>query len=127
MTSQSSTSSLAKHRQSWLDLVSQASPSVGETVAVVCSAQVHSRQPPEEEPDEVDVAQVLESTSQQDSPEVDSGEESPVAEEDEAHTAVPDAQEEEGDNVFYFFNQVCFSTSCTERIDLHFQVTCLQL
>ncbi|XP_060939317.1 interactor protein for cytohesin exchange factors 1 isoform X2 [Limanda limanda] len=43
MTSQSSASSLAKHRQSWLDLVSQASPPAGEA-AVVCSAQVHSQQ-----------------------------------------------------------------------------------
>lgn len=51
MTSQSSASSLAKHRQSWLDLVSQA----GET-AVVCSAQVHLQQqrPPREEAEEVD-------------------------------------------------------------------------
>ncbi|KAJ7988975.1 hypothetical protein DPEC_G00314760 [Dallia pectoralis] len=40
MTSQSSVSSLAKHRQSWLDLVSQASPVAGETV--VCSVQVHT-------------------------------------------------------------------------------------
>jgi len=48
MTSQSSASSLAKQRQSWLDLVSQASPPAGET-AVVCSVQVHSHQPPPEE------------------------------------------------------------------------------
>lgn len=40
MTSQSSASSLTKQRQSWLDLVSHASPAAGET-AVVCSAQVH--------------------------------------------------------------------------------------
>ncbi|CAB1335053.1 unnamed protein product [Coregonus sp. 'balchen'] len=45
MTSQSSVSSLAKHRQSWLDLVSQASPVVGETV--VCSVQVHTHRPPQ--------------------------------------------------------------------------------
>ena len=52
MTSQSSASSLAKHRQSWLDLVSQASPPAGET-AVVCSAQVHSQQQlPREEAEE---------------------------------------------------------------------------
>ncbi|XP_041828308.1 interactor protein for cytohesin exchange factors 1 isoform X2 [Melanotaenia boesemani] len=49
MTSQSSASSLlAKQRQSWLDLVSQASPPAGET-AVVCSVQVHSHQAPQEE------------------------------------------------------------------------------
>ncbi|XP_078145523.1 interactor protein for cytohesin exchange factors 1-like isoform X4 [Centroberyx gerrardi] len=48
MTSQSSASSLAKHRQSWLDLVSQASPLAGEST-VVCSAQVHSRRTPQEE------------------------------------------------------------------------------
>ncbi|XP_034050684.1 interactor protein for cytohesin exchange factors 1 [Thalassophryne amazonica] len=48
MTSQSSASSLAKQRQSWLDLVSQASPAAVET-AVVCSVQVHSHQLPHEE------------------------------------------------------------------------------
>uniref|UniRef100_A0A671KM22 Uncharacterized protein n=1 Tax=Sinocyclocheilus anshuiensis TaxID=1608454 RepID=A0A671KM22_9TELE len=40
MTSHSSVSSLAKHRRSWLDLVSQATPTAGETV--VCSAVVHT-------------------------------------------------------------------------------------
>ncbi|XP_026141139.1 connector enhancer of kinase suppressor of ras 3 isoform X1 [Carassius auratus] len=40
MNSHSSVSSLAKHRQSWLDLVSQANPTAGETV--VCSAVVHT-------------------------------------------------------------------------------------
>ncbi|XP_050988990.1 interactor protein for cytohesin exchange factors 1-like [Labeo rohita] len=40
MNSQSSVSSLAKHRRSWLDLVSQATPTGGETV--VCSALVHT-------------------------------------------------------------------------------------
>ncbi|XP_066526124.1 connector enhancer of kinase suppressor of ras 3-like [Hoplias malabaricus] len=40
MTSHSSMSSLAKNRQSWLDLVSQASPATAETI--VCSAQVHT-------------------------------------------------------------------------------------
>ncbi|KAJ7992675.1 hypothetical protein DPEC_G00281140 [Dallia pectoralis] len=40
MTSQSSVSSLAKHHQSWLDLVSKASPVAGE--AVVCSVQIHT-------------------------------------------------------------------------------------
>uniref|UniRef100_A0A671QEX5 PH domain-containing protein n=1 Tax=Sinocyclocheilus anshuiensis TaxID=1608454 RepID=A0A671QEX5_9TELE len=40
MTSHSSVSSLAKHRRSWLDLVSQANPTGGETV--VCSAVVHT-------------------------------------------------------------------------------------
>ncbi|XP_042598875.1 connector enhancer of kinase suppressor of ras 3-like isoform X2 [Cyprinus carpio] len=40
MTSHSSVSSLAKHRRSWLDLVSQANPTAGETV--VCSAVVHT-------------------------------------------------------------------------------------
>lgn len=48
MTSQSSASSLTKQRQSWMDLVSQATPAAGET-AVVCSVQVHSHQPPPEE------------------------------------------------------------------------------
>ncbi|XP_035023633.1 interactor protein for cytohesin exchange factors 1 isoform X2 [Hippoglossus stenolepis] len=67
MTSQSSASSLAKHRQSWLDLVSQASPPAGET-AVVCSAQVHSqqqlpREEAEEQGEEVDGGpQVMESS-----------------------------------------------------------------
>uniref|UniRef100_A0A673FYV9 PH domain-containing protein n=1 Tax=Sinocyclocheilus rhinocerous TaxID=307959 RepID=A0A673FYV9_9TELE len=40
MNSHSSVSSLAKHRRSWLDLVSQATPTAGETV--VCSAVVHT-------------------------------------------------------------------------------------
>ncbi|XP_043118455.1 interactor protein for cytohesin exchange factors 1-like isoform X2 [Puntigrus tetrazona] len=40
MTSHSSVSSLAKHRRSWLDLVSQSNPTSGETV--VCSAVVHT-------------------------------------------------------------------------------------
>lgn len=50
MTSQSSASSLAKHRQSWLDLVSQASPVAGETV--VCSVDVHTHSPQHEEEEE---------------------------------------------------------------------------
>lgn len=93
MTSQSSTSSLAKHRQSWLDLVSQASPPAGET-AVVCSVQVHTHQ---EETDEVDVTQVLESSSQQESLETESNEESPAMEGEEAHRVVSVVQEEEGE------------------------------
>ncbi|XP_023127664.2 interactor protein for cytohesin exchange factors 1 isoform X1 [Amphiprion ocellaris] len=76
MTSQSSASSLAKHRQSWMDLVSQASPPVGET-AVVCSAQVHSYQPPQEETEE---ETVLENLASQDSSEIESNEETPAAE-----------------------------------------------
>lgn len=40
MNSHSSVSSIAKHRRSWLDLVSQAAPTTGETV--VCSAVVHT-------------------------------------------------------------------------------------
>nr|XP_033499052.1 connector enhancer of kinase suppressor of ras 3-like isoform X1 [Epinephelus lanceolatus] len=79
MTSQSSSSSLAKQRQSWLDLVSQASPPAGET-AVVCSVQVHSHQPPHEETEEEDDSQVLESSSHQDPSETESNEESPAAE-----------------------------------------------
>ncbi|XP_077094777.1 connector enhancer of kinase suppressor of ras 3-like isoform X1 [Siphateles boraxobius] len=43
MTSHSSASSLAKHRRSWLDLVSQATPTAGETV--ICSAVVHTMNP----------------------------------------------------------------------------------
>ncbi|XP_073340295.1 interactor protein for cytohesin exchange factors 1 isoform X2 [Pagrus major] len=93
MTSQSSTSSLAKQRQSWLDLVSQASPPAGET-AVVCSVQIHSHQPPPEETEEEDDTQVLEGSSQQDSPEMGSNEESPVAEEVEAQRVASGAQEE---------------------------------
>lgn len=73
MTSQSSASSLAKHRQSWLDLVSQASPPTGE-IAVVCSAQVHSHQPPREE------TKKLQSSAPQDSSETGSNEETPAAE-----------------------------------------------
>ncbi|KAL2099129.1 hypothetical protein ACEWY4_005609 [Coilia grayii] len=48
MTSHSSASSLAKHRKSWLDLVSQPSAPARDTV--VCSAQVHAHSPPLEEP-----------------------------------------------------------------------------
>ncbi|XP_041928967.1 interactor protein for cytohesin exchange factors 1-like isoform X7 [Alosa sapidissima] len=44
MTSHSSASSLAKHRQSWLDLVSQSAPPARDTV--VCSVQVHAQSPP---------------------------------------------------------------------------------
>ncbi|XP_030247402.1 interactor protein for cytohesin exchange factors 1 isoform X2 [Sparus aurata] len=93
MTSQSSTSSLAKQRQSWLDLVSQASPPAGET-AVVCSVQIHSHQPPPEETEEEDDTQVLEGSSQQDSLETGSNEESPAVEEAEAQRVASGAQEE---------------------------------
>ncbi|XP_078133058.1 connector enhancer of kinase suppressor of ras 3 isoform X1 [Sander vitreus] len=79
MTSQSSTSSLAKHRQSWLDLVSQASPPTGET-AVVCSVQIHSHRPPQEETEDEDDPQALESSPHPDPPEAGSSEESPAAE-----------------------------------------------
>ncbi|XP_037602232.1 LOW QUALITY PROTEIN: connector enhancer of kinase suppressor of ras 3-like [Sebastes umbrosus] len=92
MTSQSSTSSLAKQRQSWLDLVSQAAPPIGET-AVVCSVQVHSHRPPREETEEEDEPQVSESSSQQDPPETGSNEESPVAE-GEAQAVVSGAENE---------------------------------
>ncbi|KAM3870883.1 connector enhancer of kinase suppressor of ras 3-like [Diretmus argenteus] len=82
MTSQSSASSLAKHRQSWLDLVSQASPLAGETT-VVCSVQVHSHQPPQEEvEEEEDETQSLlqETSAPQGSLETRSSEEHPTAE-----------------------------------------------
>ncbi|XP_034714025.1 interactor protein for cytohesin exchange factors 1-like isoform X2 [Etheostoma cragini] len=79
MTSQSSTSSLAKHRQSWLDLVSQASPPTEET-AVLCSVQVHSHQPPQKETEENDDSQVLEGLLQPDPPEAGSSEKSRAAE-----------------------------------------------
>ncbi|XP_016892515.1 interactor protein for cytohesin exchange factors 1 isoform X2 [Cynoglossus semilaevis] len=85
MTSQSSSSSLAKQRQSWLDLVSRASPSAGET-AVVCSVQIHSHQPPpeeqeQEEEEEVvrEESSVLESSGPQDSGGTGSNERSAVA------------------------------------------------
>lgn len=80
MTSQSSASSLAKQRQSWLDLVSQASPAVGETV-VVCSVQVHSHQPPQEDTEEeVEGFQMQENSAALDSSETGSYEGSPTAE-----------------------------------------------
>ncbi|XP_062296260.1 interactor protein for cytohesin exchange factors 1 [Scomber scombrus] len=85
MTSQSSASSLTKHRQSWLDLVSQASPPTGET-AVVCSVQVHSHQPPPEEVEE----EVLAISAPQDSQETGSNEDSPAA----AQRNVPGAEDE---------------------------------
>ncbi|XP_076017712.1 interactor protein for cytohesin exchange factors 1 isoform X2 [Genypterus blacodes] len=61
MTSQSSSSSLAKHRQSWLDLVSQATPPTGET-AVVCSVQVQLHQTPQEHGDEDESQSLLAGT-----------------------------------------------------------------
>ncbi|XP_053192100.1 interactor protein for cytohesin exchange factors 1 [Scomber japonicus] len=88
MTSQSSASSLTKHRQSWLDLVSQASPPTGET-AVVCSVQVHTHQPPPEEVEE----EVLAISAPQDSQEMGSNEESPAAE-GEAQRNVSGAEDE---------------------------------
>ncbi|XP_055012421.1 interactor protein for cytohesin exchange factors 1 isoform X1 [Boleophthalmus pectinirostris] len=51
MTSQDSASSLVKQRQSWMDLVTQASPSTTET-AIVCSVQVHTQHEEEEEQEE---------------------------------------------------------------------------
>uniref|UniRef100_A0A4W5K7R1 Cnksr family member 3 n=1 Tax=Hucho hucho TaxID=62062 RepID=A0A4W5K7R1_9TELE len=66
MTSQSSVSSLAKHRQSWLDLVSQASPVVGETV--VCSVQVHTHRPPHNQENEGPLQHHQEASSYQDPP-----------------------------------------------------------
>lgn len=90
MTSHSSSSSLAKQRQSWLDLVSQASPAAVET-AVVCSVQVHSHRPPADEAD----GEVLESSSQPDSLETESNEENVVAEEEEAQTASSEPAEGE--------------------------------
>ncbi|XP_028421413.1 interactor protein for cytohesin exchange factors 1 isoform X1 [Perca flavescens] len=94
MTSQSSTSSLAKHRQSWLDLVSQASPPTGET-AVVCSAQVHSHRPPQEETEEEDDLQASESSPRPDPREAGSSEESPAAE-GESQEVVSGAENEGG-------------------------------
>ncbi|XP_014911793.1 interactor protein for cytohesin exchange factors 1 isoform X1 [Poecilia latipinna] len=47
MTSQSSASSLAKQRQSWMDLVSEASSTPAGETAVVCSVQVHAQRPPQ--------------------------------------------------------------------------------
>ena len=77
MTSQSSASSLGKQRQSWLDLVSQASPAPGET-AVVCSVQVHSHHPPQEETEEETALENLVSRDSSDS--TGSNEESLAAE-----------------------------------------------
>lgn len=83
MTSHSSSSSLAKQRQSWLDLVSQASAASATTspeTAAVCSVQVHSQRPPAEEVD----GEALENSSQPDSLDTESNEESAAAEEEEA-------------------------------------------
>lgn len=90
MTSQSSSSSLSKQRQSWLDLVAQASPPAGET-AVVCSVQVHTHQSPQEETEEEDEPQAPESSSHQET--LGSSEESPAAE-GEAQTVVSGAEDE---------------------------------
>lgn len=81
MTSHSSSSSLAKQRQSWLDLVSQASPAAMET-AVVCSAQVQLHRPPAEEAEEM-----WKSSSQPDSLDTESNEENVGVEEEEDQTA----------------------------------------
>lgn len=93
MTSQGSASSLSKHRQSWLDLVSQASPPAGET-AVVCSVQVHTHQPPQEETEEEEEedSPVLEVSAPQDSSEAGGSEESPAVEEEEAQRDAVGAQ-----------------------------------
>lgn len=99
MTSQSSTSSssLAKQRQSWLDLVSQATPSspTCAEAAVVCSAQVHSRQPPRGSVEEVDAQRVLEGPSGCAIRQLESNEGDSSSEEDEVQTADCDAEEEE--------------------------------
>lgn len=90
MTSHSSSSSLAKQRQSWLDLVAQASPAAVETAAV-CSVQVHSHQPAAEEAD----GEALESSSQPDSQDTESNEENGGLEEEGAQTAAPEPPEGE--------------------------------
>lgn len=77
ITSQSSASSLAKNRQSWLDLVSQAGPPAVE-VAVVCSVQVHSARPPQEETADEDAA-LSESSAPWDAAENSTVEEIPAA------------------------------------------------
>nr|XP_020464412.1 interactor protein for cytohesin exchange factors 1 isoform X2 [Monopterus albus] len=87
MTSQSSASSLTKHRQSWLDLVSQTSPPTGET-AVVCSVQVHTHRPPQEEEEED--SRALGCSAPQDF----SNKESPPAVEGEVQKDVLGAQDE---------------------------------
>lgn len=92
MTSHSSSSSLAKQRQSWLDLVSQASPAAATETAVVCLAQIHSQRPPEAE--EAD-GELLASSSQPDSLETEYNEENGGAEEEEARTASSEAPEGE--------------------------------
>ncbi|XP_026155218.2 connector enhancer of kinase suppressor of ras 3 [Mastacembelus armatus] len=74
MTSQSSASSITKQRQSWLDLVSQASPPIAGETAVVCSVQVHSRQTPREDGED---SQVAVGPAPQDSSETGPNEESP--------------------------------------------------
>lgn len=91
MTSHSSSSSLAKQRQSWLDLVSQASPAAVEA-AVVCSVQVHLHQHAADEAD----GEVLESSSQLDSVDTESNEENAGEEEEEAQTAAPEPKGEAG-------------------------------
>lgn len=106
MKSQSSTSSLTKHRQSWLDLVSQASPPAGET-AVVCSVQVHSHQPPQEETHETDASRAPGRSSQPESPETDSNEEE---EEEAAQRVVSDTREDDGRTGFHV-NPVCLCLS----------------
>lgn len=106
MTSQSSTSSssLAKQRQSWLDLVSQATPSstACAEAAVVCSAQVHSRQPPPRSVDEADAHRVPEGPSGSAIGQVEeSNEGGSSSEEDDVQTADCDGEEDEEGEVFF--------------------------
>nr|XP_040055057.1 interactor protein for cytohesin exchange factors 1 isoform X1 [Gasterosteus aculeatus aculeatus] len=97
MTSQSSTSSLAKQRQSWLDLVSQAAPPSAEAAAAVCSVQVHLHTPPRSGAGHGDEPQMLGSSSHLGPSGMGSDEESPAAQ-GEAQAAVLGA-ESEGDSV----------------------------
>ncbi|XP_040055056.2 connector enhancer of kinase suppressor of ras 3 [Gasterosteus aculeatus] len=97
MTSQSSTSSLAKQRQSWLDLVSQAAPPSAEAAAAVCSVQVHLHTPPRSGAGHGDEPQMLGSASHLGPSGMGSDEESPAAQ-GEAQAAVLGA-ESEGDSV----------------------------
>lgn len=105
MTSQSSTSSssLAKQRQSWLDLVSQAAPSSATCAeaAVVCAAQVHSRQPTQGSVDEVEAPRVSEGPSGCANRKVESNGGDSSSEEDEVQAGDCDAQEDEEGEVFF--------------------------
>ncbi|XP_061897104.1 connector enhancer of kinase suppressor of ras 3-like isoform X1 [Entelurus aequoreus] len=102
MTSESSSaSSLSKQRQSWLDLVAQASPPPATSeVAVVCSVQVHSHQPPSLE------AEGLESSAPPESADMGFNEEGPAGAEDMGDQST---SSDEMEKLYIHLKEACLS------------------